>query len=189
MQEQAAEGRPEVVHSASYTYSFADYQASREARRKLNPVQYAVWPWRYALLVGVNLAILLFLIWDADLTAEEVLSWTYLSEILPLYAGLLVCVALIDVLFDRILPAWVFKRYSMANKPLAFAFHDNGINWSSEGFRGEFVWSKVTQIVSLKGYLFLFISKLEALCIPQRAFLSKDAFDRFVSYAKERVNG
>jgi hypothetical protein len=189
MPEQAAQGRPEAAHSASYTYSFADYQASRKARRKLRPIEYALWPWRYALLLGVNLLVMLFVTWNAGLTADDVLSWTYLSEIAPLYAGLVACVALVDVLFDRVLPAWVFKRYSMADKLLALTFHDDGIDWSSEGFKGEFAWSKVKKIVTLNGYLFLFISKLEALCIPQRAFPSKDAFDSLVTYAKERTNG
>lgn len=189
MPEQAAQSRSEAAHSASYTYSFADYQTSRVARRKLSPFEHALWPWRYALLIGVNLGILIFLTWDAGLTADEVLSWAYLSEILPLNAGLIALVALVDILFDRILPSWIFKRYSMANKLLTFTFHDDGIIWSSEGFKGEFAWSKVMKIVTLKDYLFLFISKLEAVCIPQRAFPSKDAFDHFISYAKERVNG
>ncbi|MCG7392771.1 YcxB family protein [Microvirga sp. ACRRW] len=189
MQDQAAQSRPEAAYSASYTYSFADYQASRVARRKLSPIEYAIWPWRYALLIGINVVIMLFLIWNAGLTADEVLSWTYLSEILPLYAGLIAFVALVDVLFDRVLPAWIFKRYSMANKRLDFIFRDDEIIWSSEGFKGEFAWSKITKIATLNSYLFLFISKLEAVCIPQRAFPSKDAFDHFVIYAKERANG
>lgn len=189
MQDQAAQSRPEAAHSASYTYSFADYQASRTARRKLSPVENALWPWRHALLVSINLVILVFLIWDAGLSADEVFSWTYLSEILPLYTGLIAFVALVDVLIDRIFPAWVFKRYSMANKRLDLTFHHDGIDWSAEGFKGEFAWSKVIRLIMLKGYLFLFVSKLEAVCIPQRAFPSKEAFDNFVSYAKERVNG
>ncbi len=68
-------------------------------------------------------------------------------------------------------------------------FNNDGIFWSGEGFKGEINWSKVTRIVTLKDSLFLFISKLEALCVPQRAFASKDAFDNFIAYAKERVNG
>ena len=172
MQDQAAQSRAEAAHSASYTYSFADYQASRVARRKLSPIEYALWPWRYALLVGVNIAILLFIAWHGGLTVEEFLSWAFLSE-----------------LIDRVLPAWVFRRYSMANKRLDFVFRDDGISWSCEGFKGEFDWSKVTKMVTLKDYLFLFISKLEAVCIPQRAFPSKDVFDRFIIYAKERANG
>jgi hypothetical protein len=30
---------------------------------------------------------------------------------------------------------------------------------------------------------------LQAFCVPQRAFASKDTFDSFTAYAKERVNG
>ncbi len=189
MQDQAAQSRAEAAHSASYTYSFADYQASRVARRKLSPIEYALWPWRYALLVGVNIAILLFIAWHGGLTVEEFLSWAFLSEVMPFYAGLLAFVVLVDVLIDRVLPAWVFRRYSMANKRLDFVFRNDGISWSCEGFKGEFDWSKVTKMVTLKDYLFLFISKLEAVCIPQRAFPSKDVFDRFIIYAKERANG
>jgi hypothetical protein len=187
MHDQASSSRPEASYSASYTYSFADYQSSREARRTLNPIESALWPWRYVLLLGVNVVLMLFVIWDAGLTAEEVLSWTYLSEILPLFAGLAVLMALVDLLFDRVFPAWVYKRYSAAEKPLSFS--DSGIGWSTEGMKGELAWNKVKKIVTLKGDAFLFISKLEALCIPQRAFPSKDVFDNFVTYAKERVNG
>lgn len=189
MSEQAAQGRPEAAHSARYTYSFADYQASRAARRKLSPLESALWPWRYALLLGLNLLVQLIVIWNGDLTADEVFSWAYLSGVLLLYTGVLATMALADLLFDRVLPAWVFKRYSMADRPLAFVFDDSGIRWSSEDMKGELAWSRVKKIVIFKGDVFLFISKLEALCIPQRAFLSKDAFDRFVTYAKERVNG
>jgi hypothetical protein len=177
------------VHSASYTYCFADYQASRAARRKLSPLESALWPWRYALLIGINLLVLLIVIWNGDLTPDQIFSRTYLSGVLLIYAGLLVTFTLIDLLIDRALPAWVFKRFSMADRPLAFTFDDSGIHWSSEDMKGEFAWSRVKKIVMFKDDAFLFISKLEALCIPHRAFSSKDAFDRFVIYAKERANG
>lgn len=178
-----------AAFSAAYTYRLTDYQALRRAKRALNPFDNALWKWRYVWTLGFSVAVLLFTILDQGMGADQVLSWTFLSTILPIFAGLILFIALVDVVFDRILTPWVFKRYSMANRLLNVWFNDGGIQWSSEGFKGEIAWSKVRQLITLENYLFLFISKMEAIGIPQHALASKDAFDSLIQYAKERVNG
>jgi hypothetical protein len=45
------------------------------------------------------------------------------------------------------------------------------------------------KIVTLKSRVFLLISKMEAIGIPQRACASTGAFESLVTYPKERVNG
>jgi hypothetical protein len=178
-----------VEHSANYTYTFANYQALREAKRKLNPVDQAIWQWRYAWVLGFNLVFLAYTIWSYGLTAEQVLTWDFLWETGPLFLGLLAFVYAVDLLFDQVLARWVFKRFAMADKPIAVKFTDSKIAWSSEGIQGEFDWAKIIKLVMVRDYLFLFISKMEAIGVSRRAVSSDDAFDSLVTYAKERVNG
>lgn len=189
MSDHLAQTAPATAFSAAYTYMLADFQALRRAKRALSPVDRVLWRWRYVLVLGISFAVLIGVFWDPELILEDVLSWSFLSEMLPLVLLLIGLLILVDVIFDRVLVPWVFKRLAIADKSLVMTFGHNGIAWSTEGIKGELAWSKVIRIITLEGYLFLFISKLEALCIPQRAFPSKDAFDSFVSYAKERVNG
>lgn len=176
-----------AAHTASYTYTLTDYQALRRAKRKLNPVDDVLWRWRYAWVVAFSLTVFI-LIGLATLGAAGTFSRDSFSQVAPALLGLIVLTVLVDVVFDHVLAPWIYKRTAIADKSLAIAFDDETIFWSSEGMRSEIPWYKVTRLVMLEGYLFLFISKLEALCIPQRAFASKDAFDHLVAYAKERVN-
>jgi YcxB-like protein len=189
MSDHLAQTPPATAFSAAYTYVLADFQALRRAKRALSPVDQVLWRWRYVLVLGISFAVLLSIFWDTELALEDLLSWSFLSKMLPLVLLLISLLVLVDIVFDWILMPWVFRRLAIANKSLVMAFDHDGIVWSTEGLKGELAWSKVTRIITLKGYVFLFISKLEALCIPRRAFTSEAAFSSLVTYAKERVNG
>lgn len=189
MSDHLAQTPPATEFSAAYTYILADFQALRKAKRELSPVDRVLWRWRYVLVLGISFAVLIGIFWDSELILEDVLSWSRLSEMLPLVLILIGLLVMVDVVFDWVLVPWVFKRFAIADKSLVMTFGHDGITWTTEGIKGELAWTKVIRIVTFKGYLFLFISKLEALCVPRRAFASEEAFSSLVTYAKERVNG
>jgi hypothetical protein len=76
----------------------------------------------------------------------------------------------------------------MAGQMLTIDLNDRRIAWWAEGIRGELDWKRILRIVALKDYLFFFFGKMEAIGLPRNA-APQGAFDRIVSFAKERANG
>lgn len=176
-----------VAHQVTVLYDYPMYQALRRAKRSLNGLDDILWRWRYAWVLGVSFVFMLAYGSWLGLTAEDFLSWDFLAINAPIYAGLAVFIAVVDGLF-ALLTRWFFKRFAMANKMLSVALTPDTILWWSDGFQGEIAWAKVIRIVTLKDYVFFFISKMEAVGLSRQAAASDEAFDNLVAYAKERVN-
>lgn len=185
---QPERGGDGAIHRASFTLDFPYYQALRDAKRKLNPIDDFIWRWRYALAFTIAAITLFWFVMRDGFTLAEMLSWEVLLSLGGLGLSLPFLIFLIDLLFDRVLVRWVFRRSSMAGQMLTISLDDQRIAWWAEGIRGELDWTRVLRIVPLKDYLFFFFGKMEAIGLPRNA-APQEAFDRIVSFAKERVNG
>lgn len=182
MSDQQIQNPQAAAHSAAHTLTLADYRALRRAMRKLNPVGQTIETFSTIIILFL---ILSYLVWAYTDWGPD---WDFLSGSAPvvLYGALYLTVFAALKVF--VLSSWAFRRCAIANKPVTITFGENGIVQSSEGVKSELAWSKMTRLVTLKGYLFLFISRVEAICIPQRALASEDVFHSLVTYAKARVN-
>ena len=167
---------------------FRYYQALRDAKRKLNPIDDFIWRWRYALAFAIAGIIVFWLVIRGGFTPAEMLSWEFLLSLGGLGLALPLLIFLIDLLFDQVLVRWIFRRSSMAGQMLTIDLNDRRITWWAEGIRGELDWKRILRIVALKDYLFFFFGKMEAIGLPRNA-APQGAFDRIVSFAKERANG
>ncbi len=173
----------------SYDLTFADYQALRQAKRALDPVDRIVWPWRYPLILGLAAGVGAFLAWSDGHAWSDLLSIDVLLAFAPFLAGSALFVFVVDILFEQVLPRWSFRRFALANRRLTLDIDQNALAWSSDGMSGSIPWSRVLRSIQIKDHFFLFISKIEAIGFPQRALGSPEEFTALVRYAREKVHG
>jgi hypothetical protein len=185
---QPERGGDGAIHQVSFMLDFRYYQALRDAKRKLNPIDDFIWRWRYALAFAIAGITVFWLVIRGGFTPAEMLSWEFLLSLGGLGLALPLLIFLIDLLFDQVLARWIFRRSSMAGQMLTIDLNDQRIAWWAEGIRGELDWTRILRIVALKDYLFFFFGKMEAIGLPRNA-APQGAFDRIVSFAKERANG
>jgi hypothetical protein len=60
---------------------------------------------------------------------------------------LVVCLVLVDLISDRVLTPWIFRRFAMANQPVDVVIDDEGLAWTSGGIRGSLPWSRFGRAV------------------------------------------
>jgi hypothetical protein len=185
---QPERGADGAIHRVSFMLDFRYFQALRDAKRKLNPIDDFIWRWRYALAFAIAGITVFWLVIRGGFTPAEMLSWEFLLSLGGLRLALPLLIFLIDLLFDQVLARWIFRRSSMAGQMLTIDLNDQRIAWWAEGIRGELDWTRILRIVALKDYLFFFFGKMEAIGLPRNA-APQGAFDRIVSFAKERANG
>ncbi len=173
----------------SYDLTFADYRALQQAKRALNPAGRALWRWRYPLIVALALAGSLAMSWHEALAAADLVSADLWLALAPVLLGLVVALVLIDLLFDQVLGRWVYGRFALANQNLTVEVGDDRLTWTGIGISGSMPWSRIVRFVELRTHVFLFISQIEAIGFPQRAFGSAEEFASFARYAKEKVHG
>lgn len=185
---QPGRGGDGPVHQVSFRLDFPYYQALRDAKRKLSPIDDFIWRWRYALALAISFIIFLWLVFRSEFSFTEMMSWSFLLSLGGVGLMLPLMIFLVDLIFDQLLSRWIFRRSSMAGKMLTLKLNSKGIAWWAEGIRAELDWKRVRRIVPLNDYLFFFFGKMEAIGLPCEA-APQEAFDSIVSFAQERVNG
>jgi hypothetical protein len=180
---------PALPFQFGYTFLVADYRAFLAARRQLYPIKGALWRWRYALVPAITLIVGGAMAWSDGVPLRRLLSTEVVLAFAPIIAGLVVCLVLVDLISDRVLTPWIFRRFAMANQPVDVVIDDEGLAWTSGGIRGSLLWSRFGRAVEAGNAMFLFISKVEAITLPRRAFASPEEFAALTLYAKEKVRG
>lgn len=171
-------------HTVTYRFDRADYIALLKARRSISALsRFGRWG-RYAcfglfFVVLVNLGNLLS--WSFDPLIDGVTSAV-------VFVLIILMAPLGEWIGDRVLSRWVFPRFAVANKELTIAFADDGLHTrNSGGVEGKFPWSSVTRIFETKDYLYLWISRAEAIVVPRRALSSDDAAAALATYIRSKV--
>ena len=143
---------------------------------------------RYAVLVAMFLATMIGLaIYDGTITG---LMHDPLSLGL-LFAGanmVILIGLLIDFLFERVFYRWAFGRLAMANAELAVKLDAEGMHWSAPSVSGTLGWPRVRRAAVTPDYIFLFISKIEVMALPRRAFATEGAFAEAARYAQAQTD-
>jgi hypothetical protein len=177
-----------VAHSLTYIYGYDDFAALIRAKRSIGPMgklgpitPYLAVSALYLVLIVSSLA------WD-NISPAEMLKAQTLLLILAGIPVVMVLVAVINLVFMRLVYRLIFQRFALADKEITVILDESGIKWSGDGFAGQCIWSKVKRVVENDERLFLFISKVEGLVLPRRAAASDRAFRELAAYVREHAN-
>lgn len=81
----------------------------------------------------------------------------------------------------------LYSGYAIADRELDMELDEAGLRISGPGRETRLEWRLVQRAVTSKDYLFLAISRREALVLPARAFASPAAFAAATTYARARI--
>jgi hypothetical protein len=167
-----------------YRFGPADYIALIRASRSTGPLG-RLGRWGRAMLFGLLIVALVIIFSYDSLSAG---FWPGLM----VYALVLVVVTLVapfgEYLGERLMAAWLFPRYSVANKELTLTLDDDGIRSKLGEIEGRVSWRSIVRIIETKDYLFLAVSRAEMLVVPKRALASAEAFAGLARYARMKVD-
>jgi YcxB-like protein len=169
----------------TYTYSYADCLATLRARE----IGRRLWLRRAGRYTLFNAA---FLGVAAALAISEGDGLADLAEpdaaltIAAFMVGLTAFLVAVDVVFERWMPWFGFRRLSVRNQPVRLHFGE-ALAWSMSGMSGEASWSSVKRLVRTQQGLFLFISEVEAFMLPRRALADDAALDALAAFARARM--
>jgi YcxB-like protein len=168
---------------ARYKHCFEDYLVLMHARRELAPLGR---PGRYALWFAVYLATILFLnpalLWPG--------SWTWQAGAIVFGGGLLTMIAVlvgIDLLFKRFVYPTQYARLSVAGQPVEMTIGEDGFHWQTSLGSGKLEWSAVRRVVSMPDSTILFLSRVEGIVLPARAFASPQAYAEAIAFVGSRA--
>ncbi|HEX2552652.1 MAG TPA: YcxB family protein [Microvirga sp.] len=169
----------------TFTYTYADCLATLRARSVgRRPALRRVG--RYALFNLIILAATAALTaWDGGGLPDPTDPDTALA-IAAAMAGLTAFMAAVDVVFERWMPWFGFRRLAVRNKPVRLHFGE-AIAWTTNGMSGEASWSSVKRLVATPQGLFLFISEAEAFMLPRRALASEAEFEAVAAFARAKI--
>jgi len=173
------------AYTYTYTYTYADCLATLRARSV----------GRRTGLRRIGRYVLLNLIFLAAAAAVALLDGGSLPDLrdpavallfAKVMAGLTAFMALVDVVFERWMPWFAFRRLAVRNQPVRLQFGDT-VAWSMNGMSGEASWSSVKRFLATPSGLFLFVSEAEAFMLPRRALADDAEFKSLAAFARERI--
>lgn len=173
-----------MMHKIEYIYQRRDFVAVTRAL-----IRRPFWITALKLLLAALIVGHVFII-DAVVGADAEFSLAYLNsyfDFLPLWVFLLFIIGFGDGLAGLV-AAFVFKKNASANKSIRVELHENGIHASSEDIRSEIGWKSIVKVIETNGYLFLALSKREALALPKRAFSSEADFAEALRFVGKHVS-
>ncbi|WP_243369131.1 YcxB family protein [Microvirga solisilvae] len=184
-------GQHHLPLSITYTLLFEDFVALNKAALRNGPPRSLFWAAYLTFMTGIFLlAIIGTGLWlDGWKSLELFKRSSFQSNLLRIYPAVILLAVVINLVGRQLNWRWTFKRRSISNKEITLSFSEEGLQSSVSDFEGKASWAAIKRVYPSKAHLILFISKLEGFVIPRRAFQSDEAFDTFVIYAKERVNG
>jgi len=179
--------------TSRFVYDFGVFRLLQRAKAERKGRR---WWHKYPMMLAIYLAATLASMWWSgglafarDWTAE---AWRVsLMMIAGFGAIFLLAIALIDFLFDRVIMALLFKRYSIADKQVEVTLADDGISTRREGQSGHATWSTVKDLTILRdrSAVALWLGKIEGIVLPAASFSSPLEFDAACALIKEKTRG
>lgn len=173
-----------MEQTVTYRFDRADYIALLKARRSISVLsrfgrwgRYACYGLFFVALINLNN----LLSWSFDPLIDGLISvFFFVMIVLIAPAG--------EWAADRVLSLWIFPRFVAANKEITITFADDGLHTrNSGGMEGKLPWSSVTRVLETGNYLYLWISRAEAIIVPRRALPSDDAAAALATYIRSKV--
>ena len=178
-----------MTHAITYNLGFDDYLAAARARAAAGRFgRHARWL-RYLVVVAAFLAIM---IGQTISDGGSVTAMLQDAQSVGLIVGgavmmVLVCLV-IDLVFDRVVLRWSFGRFAMANAAFAVTLDAEGVHYSASSVSGTLGWPRVRRVDVTPDYIFLFMSKIEVMALPRRAFATESAFTEAARYAQAQAD-
>jgi hypothetical protein len=169
-------------YTVSYRFGRDDYLALLRAYRLRGPFgrlgrfgRYAC----FALVVVVLTNLLVLEPWNDPVVAliTSALLMVVMFAVAPLG----------EFLGERVLLQMRFSKLSVANKDCTLVFSDDGIRTKYGDIEGRMPWRSITHMVTNKAYIYLPISRAEAVLVPTRALPSPGAVANLEHYIRSRL--
>lgn len=168
-----------MTYAVTYTLRFNDYLAIVQAHEASGRFgRHARWV-RYAVFVSIYLTII-GIFHGTSLHDSQSFGLVILGAV-----ALVVLCLLLDFLFGHIVYRWRFGRFAMANAEVAISLNAEGIHVSAPSRSGTVRWSGVRRIMTTPDYIFLFLSKIEVIALPRRAFATETVFNEAAYYCAQ----
>ena len=97
----------------------------------------------------------------------------------------------VGLLFTPLVTAlgvWAARRSKLAQGPFTYAFDSEGMHITAQAFNQTLRWSGISRVRRSKRFLFIFIARARAYCIPLRAVTAPDFLDRFCILASAHTD-
>ena len=182
------------MFKASYVYSKQDFQQAVNARARI-----AGSAGLLGLLkrLGVMICLLIFggLIGAfASGGWQEFADGSFLQvfrDVGPYLVGLAIAWTLLAryVIQPWAVSGWYFPRLAIANQPLNYELLDDGIHYASPTATGVISWPGVHRVVDMPGAIVVFISQIEGLVLPERAFATTSDFATARQFIRDKTGG
>jgi hypothetical protein len=177
------------VISATYTYTFDRFQMLMAARRQR---ERAGKPSRYLVVSLLYSAAMLGLGWWDGSLWRILQNLDLLPKVLPYFAlGIaFVCtiVFIVDLLFDKVLYWFAFRRYAIANQVVHIELSNDDISWASPDATGRLKWTGIKGLTLLadRSAAVMWLGKIEGLVLPADGFASETIFNAAVARIQEK---
>jgi hypothetical protein len=176
------------VITATYTYTFERFQMLMAARRQR---ERAGKPSRYLVVSLLYVASMLGMAtWDGSL-GRILQDLDLIPKVLPYFvvgiAFVCTVVFFIDLLFDKVLYWFAFRRYAIANQLVRVDVTSDGILWNATDTSGRLNWPGIKGLTVLadRSAAILWLGKIEGLVLPADGFESETKFDAAIARIQE----
>lgn len=172
---------------ARYRFSREDYLALMEAMkpksRGLRAILAVGWVLLFVLVIGLSCAS-----WEQFVEAmADLVTMNEVPMIFYLMIGLgLVVIAFLPSL-TMLRAMRLYSGYAIADREVEMELSEAGLRISGPGRETRLDWALVQRAIVRKNYLFLALSRREALVLPRRAFASPAEFVGATAYARARI--
>ena len=165
---------------AEFTFSPQDYAVlCREASRR-GGWHGAVGVAKFAAMMAVPLGCVEALacaISPRDALVCSATSWTEVALSLGMLAAFCIAVGLLAILVSPIVTRrWMYRRIALADKRVQYELSDSGIGYDTPVATGVIRWEAVEASFVFPDHLVLFISRLEGIPLPRRAYADPARF-------------
>jgi hypothetical protein len=176
------------VITATYTYTFERFQmlmaARRQRERAGKPSRYLVVSLLYAAsMLGMAM-------WDGSLW-RILQDIDLLPKVLPYFvvgiAFVCTIVFCVDLLFDKVLYWFAFRRYAIANQVVHIELTSDGILWTATDASGRLKWTGIKGLTLLadRSAAVMWLGKIEGLILPADGFDSETKFNAAIARIQE----
>ena len=177
-----------MTFKAAYNFTFDKFLTLVRARRERAGVR--VWR-RYLVIFGIYA---LSMWWFGGLGSKS--AWTaevwYFSMLWFIAGGVAtgMIIALIDLVFDRLVYRLIFRRYAQAGKRIAVDIGMHGLTASGAGVSAILDWQAIKQMTVMRdsSAAVLWLSNIEGILVPADAFASTSEFAAACQFMKEKTD-